>query len=45
MKKNSRKTILEMSMEDRMVSLERKFKNLQEYMFDRLEQRPDIGDV
>ena len=34
-----------MTVEDRMESLERKFKNLQEYVFERCEQRPDLGVV
>jgi len=32
-----------MSLEDRIVSMERKFRNLQEYVFERFEQRPDLG--
>ena len=36
---------LEMSLDDKIESLERKFKNLQEYVFERFEQRPDMGDI
>jgi len=44
LKKFKNKTVNEMSVSDRMVSLERKFKNLQEYVFERFVERPDMGD-
>jgi len=45
LKKFKNKTALEMSLEDRMESIERQFKNLQNLVFDKVQQRPDLVDV
>ena len=45
LKKFNNKTVLQMSLDDRVTELERKFKNLQEYVIDLIEKNQTLAVV